>query len=189
MELIAAGANAERTLRARVSQGAAVAGYCRRGGAVQAQPLVGVFEGGYEEFKRQAQTSGTVRNLLSIQRGMQIGASEEITRLERNLPWLAITAAVTPFVGLFGTVWGIIDAFHGLGTAGAATLRAVAPGISEALITTAAGLAAAIPAVIAYNLIGASIREFAARSDDFALEVLNAVEHSQAQAPVAEVRR
>ncbi len=146
-------------------------------------PLVGVFEGGYEEYKRQAATAGTLRNLLSIQRGMQIGASEEITRLERNMPWLAITAAVTPFVGLFGTVWGIIDAFHGLGTAGAATLRAVAPGISEALITTAAGLAAAIPAVIAYNLIGASIREFASRSDDFALEVLNAVEHSQAQAP------
>ena len=155
-------------------------------------PLVGVFEGGYEEYKRQAGTFGTLRNLVTIQRGMQIGASEEITRLERNLPWLAITAAVTPFVGLFGTVWGIIDAFHGLGTAGAATLRAVAPGISEALITTAAGLAAAIPAVIAYNLIGASIRELAARSDDFALEVLNAVEHSQAQAaaPVpSEVRR
>jgi biopolymer transport protein TolQ len=75
-------------------------------------PLVGVFEGGYEEFKRQAEVSGTVRNLVSIQRGMQIGASEEITRLERNVPWLAITAAVTPFVGLFGTVWGIIDAFH-----------------------------------------------------------------------------
>jgi hypothetical protein len=75
---------------------------------------------------------------------MQIASSEQITRFERNLPWLAITAAVTPFVGLFGTVWGIIDAFHGLGTSGAATLRAVAPGISEALITTAAGLAAAI---------------------------------------------
>lgn len=150
-------------------------------------PLVGVFEGGYEEYRRQAASVGGLR-LVSIQRGMQIGASEAITRLERNVPWLAITAAVTPFVGLFGTVWGIIDAFHGLGTAGAATLRAVAPGISEALITTAAGLAAAIPAVIAYNLIGASIREFAARSDDFALEVLNAVEHSQAQVP-AEVRR
>jgi len=101
---------------------------------------------------------------------------------------LAITAAVTPFIGLFGTVWGIIDAFHGLGTAGAATLRAVAPGISEALITTAAGLAAAIPAVIAYNLFGSSIRELAARSDDFALEVLNAVDHVQPQA-AAEVRR
>jgi biopolymer transport protein TolQ len=153
-------------------------------------PLVGVFEGGYEEYKRQASVSGGLRSLVSIQRGMQIGASEEITRLERNVPWLAITAAVTPFVGLFGTVWGIIDAFHGLGTAGAATLRAVAPGISEALITTAAGLAAAIPAVIAYNLIGASIREFAARSDDFALEVLNAVENSQAQvSATVEMRR
>ena len=86
-------------------------------------PLVGVFEGGYEEYKRQAVTSGTVRSLVSIQRGMQIGASEEITRLERNMPWLAITAAVTPFVGLFGTVWGIIDAFQGLGTAGAAVYR------------------------------------------------------------------
>ncbi len=155
-------------------------------------PLVGVFEGGYEEYRRQTAAVGGIRNLVSIQRGMQIGASEEITRLERNMPWLAITAAVTPFVGLFGTVWGIIDAFHGLGTAGAATLRAVAPGISEALITTAAGLAAAIPAVIAYNLIGASIREFAARSDDFSLEVMNAVENSQAQIPApvpADMRR
>jgi biopolymer transport protein TolQ len=146
-------------------------------------PLVGVFEGGFEELKRQLASFGMLRNMAAVQRGMQIGASEEITRLERNMPWLAITAAVTPFVGLFGTVWGIIDAFQGLGTAGAATLRAVAPGISEALITTAAGLAAAIPAVIAYNLIGASIREFAARGDDFALEVINAVELSQAQAP------
>ena len=110
---------------------------------------------------------------------MQIASSEEITRLERNVPWLAITGAVTPFIGLFGTVWGIIDAFHGLGTAGAATLRAVAPGISEALITTAAGLAAAIPAVIAYNLIIGSIRELAARNDDFALEMLNLVERQQ----------
>ena len=115
-------------------------------------PLVGVFEGGFEELKRQLGAMGMLRNLTAIQRGMQIGASEEITRLERNMPWLAITAAVTPFVGLFGTVWGIINAFQGLGTAGAATLRAVAPGISEALITTAAGLAAAIPAVVAYNL-------------------------------------
>lgn len=146
-------------------------------------PLVGVFEGGFEELKRQLASVGVLRNMTAIQRGMQIGASEEITRLERNMPWLAITAAASPFVGLFGTVWGIIDAFSGLGTAGAATLRAVAPGISEALITTAAGLAAAIPALIAYNLIGASIREFAARGDDFALEVLNAVELSQAQAP------
>ncbi len=152
-------------------------------------PLVGVFEGGFQEYKRQlAAPAATLRSLTAVQRGMQIGASEEITRLERNVPWLAITAAVTPFIGLFGTVWGIIDAFHGLGTAGAATLRAVAPGISEALITTAAGLAAAIPAVIAYNLIGNSIRELAARSDDFSLEVLNAIEGMQPQ-PAAEARR
>jgi biopolymer transport protein TolQ len=145
-------------------------------------PLVAVFEGGFEEYRRQgAVSNGVVKNLVSIQRAMQIASSEELTRFERNLPWLAITGAVTPFVGLFGTVWGIIDAFHGLGTAGAATLRAVAPGISEALITTAAGLAAAIPAVIAYNLIGSSIRNFAARGDDFALEMLNAVERSQPQ--------
>jgi len=145
-------------------------------------PLVGVFDGGFQEYKRQLTTHGAaLRSLTAVQRGMQIRASEEITRLERNLPWLAITAAVTPFIGLFGTVWGIIDAFHGLGTAGGATLRAVAPGISEALITTAAGLAAAIPAVIAYNLIGSSIRTFAARGDDFSLEVLNAIESLQPQ--------
>ena len=145
--------------------------------------LVGVFEGGFEEYRRQGGVStGMIKNLAAIQRAMQIGNSEGLTRFERNLPWLAITGAATPFIGLFGTVWGIIDAFHGLGTAGAATLRAVAPGISEALITTAAGLAAAIPAVIAYNLIGSSIREFAARGDDFAMEMLNAVERQQPQA-------
>jgi biopolymer transport protein TolQ len=114
---------------------------------------------------------------------MQIGASEELTRLERRLPWLAITAAATPFIGLFGTVWGIIDAFHGLGTAGAATLRAVAPGISEALITTAAGLFAAIPALIAYNLFGNDIREFGKRMDDFSLEMLNAIERAGMDTP------
>jgi len=150
-------------------------------------PLVGIFENGFEEYRRQGGISaGMIRSPLGLQRAMQIAASEEMTRMERNLPWLAITGAVTPFVGLFGTVWGIIDAFHGLGTAGAATLRAVAPGISEALITTAAGLAAAIPAVIAYNLLGGSIREFAARGDDFALEMMNAVEHQQAQATYRE---
>ena len=154
-------------------------------------PLVGVFEAALDEHKRQMGTTGAVRNLVAVQRAMQIASSEEISRLERNLPWLATTGAVTPFVGLFGTVWGIIDAFHGLGTAGAATLRAVAPGISEALITTAAGLVTAIPAVIAYNLISHSIRDFAARTDDFALEVLNAVERQQPQAARVpeEVRR
>lgn len=153
-------------------------------------PLVGVFHSGFREFERQVGSSGGLRNPLAVQRAMQIASSEEMTRFERNLPWLAITGAVTPFVGLFGTVWGIIDAFHGLGTSGAATLRAVAPGISEALITTAAGLVAAIPAVIAYNLIGGSIRDFAARCDDFSLEMLNAVERQPAASRMPEeVRR
>src|SRR5207248_647683 len=129
-----------------------------------------------EEYKRQVGTAGTLRSVTAVQRAMQIASSEEVSRLERNLPWLATTGAVTPFVGLFGTVWGIIDAFHGLGTAGAATLRAVAPGISEALITTAAGLATAIPAVIAYNQYMQQIREFGARMDDFGLELLNNID-------------
>jgi biopolymer transport protein TolQ len=142
-------------------------------------PLVAVFEAGFEEYRRQlGNPSGTVKNPVAVQRATQIAASEELTRLERRLPLLATTGAVTPFIGLFGTVWGIIDAFHGLGTAGAATLRAVAPGISEALIATAAGLFAAIPAVIAYNQFTHSIREFGARMDDFSLEFLNAVERT-----------
>jgi biopolymer transport protein TolQ len=136
-------------------------------------PLVAVFEGGFEELRRQG---GTARNVTAIQRAMQIGSSEELTRLESRLNFLATTGAVAPFVGLFGTVWGIIDAFHGLGTAGAATLRAVAPGVSEALITTAFGLFAAIPAVIAYNHFTYQMREFGARMDDFSLEFLNVVE-------------
>ena len=138
-------------------------------------PLVSVLEGAYEELRRQ----GPVRNTVAMQRAMQIASSEELSRLERRLPWLATTGAVTPFIGLFGTVWGIIDAFHGLGTAGAATLRAVAPGISEALITTAAGLFAAIPAVIAYNIFINDIRQFGSRLDDFSLELMNAVERAQ----------
>jgi biopolymer transport protein TolQ len=140
-------------------------------------PLVAVFDAGFEEYRRQVgNPSGTVKNPVAVQRATQIASSEELTRLERRLPLLATTGAVTPFIGLFGTVWGIIDAFHGLGTAGAATLRAVAPGISEALITTAAGLFTAIPAVIAYNQFTHSIREFGARMDDFSLEFLNHVE-------------
>src|SRR5438105_11061156 len=114
-------------------------------------PLVSVFEGGYEEYQRQVgNPTGSLKNVHSVHRAMQIASSEEHTRLERRLQWLATIANVAPFVGLFGTVWGSIDAFHGLGTAGAATLRAVAPGSSDALTTTAAGLAAAIRAALSY---------------------------------------
>ena len=146
-------------------------------------PLVGVFDGAFQEYRRQTANPGVQRNVVAVQRATQIASSEELTRLERRLPWLATTGAVTPFIGLFGTVWGIIDAFQGLGTAGAATLRAVAPGISEALITTAAGLFAAIPAVIAYNAFSHQIKEFAARSDDFSLELLNTFERTAPAPP------
>jgi len=149
-------------------------------------PLVAVFEGGFEELRRQG---GAVRNSESVKRALQIGANEELTRLESRLTWLATTGSVAPFIGLFGTVWGIIDAFHGLGTAGAATLRAVAPGVSEALITTAFGLFAAIPAVIAYNHFTQNMREFGARMDDFSLEFLNVIERETVRpTEVREVR-
>ena len=145
----------------------------------RASPLVAVFDFGYSEVDRQMKSRGGVKNKTTLERSLQLGISEEVARLERNMNILATTAAVSPFIGLFGTVMGIIDAFQELSTAGAASLRAVAPGISEALITTALGLAAAIPAAIAYNWFGSTIREFGARMDDFALEFLNMTERNE----------
>jgi biopolymer transport protein TolQ len=142
----------------------------------KASPLAQVYEDVYEAYKRQTGGSGPPRNLVPIERSAQTAASEAITALERRMTWLATIASVSPFVGLFGTVVGIIDAFHGLGSAGAATLRAVAPGISEALITTAAGLFVAVPAVVAYNQFTARIRVFASAVDDFCRELLNSLE-------------
>lgn len=142
-------------------------------------PLVEVFESGYEEFSRQYAPGGA-RNIEAVTRALKAESTEQITLLERRLGWLATTAAACPFIGLFGTVWGIIDAFHSLGTEGAATLRAVAPGIAEALITTAAGLFAAIPALIAYNAYVNQVKEFAARTDEFSLEFLNQAEATAA---------
>jgi biopolymer transport protein TolQ len=139
-------------------------------------PLVNVFDDVYETYKRQTGGFGPPRNVQALERAAQTAASESLTVMEQRLSWLATIAAVSPFVGLFGTIMGIVDAFHGLGTAGAATLRAVAPGVSEALITTAAGLVVAVPAVVAYNQFAARLREFASRMDDFARELLNSME-------------
>lgn len=157
-------------------------------------PLAQVFEDVYETYKRQTGGYGPPRNLVPLERSAQTSASEAVTKMERRLTWLATIAATSPFVGLFGTVIGVVDAFHGLGTAGAATLRAVAPGISEALITTAAGLFVAIPAVIAYNQFTAKIRVFAAAIDDFCRELLNSLEEipvrtAPARNPGADVPR
>src|SRR5271155_4837796 len=139
-------------------------------------PLVAVFDEVYETYRRQTGGSGPPRNITSLERSAQTAASEALTIMERRMSWLATIGAVSPFVGLFGTIMGIVDAFHGLGTAGAATLRAVAPGVSEALITTAAGLLVAIPAVVAYNQFTGRLRSFASRMDDFARELLNSME-------------
>lgn len=139
-------------------------------------PLVGVFDFGYGEIERQVKQRGALINKEAVERSLQLGISEEVTKLEMNMSWLATVASVSPFIGLFGTVWGIIDAFEGLGNAGSASLRAVAPGISEALVTTAIGLVAAIPAAIFYNIFGHRIREFGTRMEDFANEFQNLAE-------------
>jgi len=145
-------------------------------GDYSASPLAQVFEDVYETYKRQTGGSGPPLNLTPLERSAQTAASTAVTALERRMTWLATIGATSPFVGLFGTVMGVVDAFHGLGTAGAATLRAVAPGISEALITTAAGLFVAVPAVVAYNQFSARIRIFASATDDFCRELLNSLE-------------
>ena len=127
---------------------------------------------------RQVKSRGRVINKVSLERSLQLGTSEELSKLERNMGWLATTASVSPFIGLFGTVLGIIRSFQELGQQGSSSLRAVGPGISEALIATAVGLAAAIPAAIFYNHFGNIIKEMGARMDDFSLEFLNLTERS-----------
>jgi biopolymer transport protein TolQ len=141
-------------------------------------PLVNVFDEIYAEYQRQSGAKGLPRNPLALERSAQIATSEALSRMEQRMTWLATIGNISVYIGLFGTVMGIMGAFHALGTAGAATLRAVAPGISEALITTAAGLFVAIPASVAYNQLSARLREFGARMDDFARELLNAIENA-----------
>jgi biopolymer transport protein TolQ len=154
----------------------------------KASPLAQVFEDVYETYKRQTGGAGPPRNLATLERSAQTAASEAVTALERRMTWLATIASTTVYVGLFGTVVGIIEAFRGLGAAGSATLRAVGPGISDALITTAAGLFVAIPALIAYNQFTARIRIFASATDDFCRELLNSLEEIPVRVPAAPQR-
>lgn len=147
-------------------------------------PFASVFAAGYRELQSQVGGQPTnphppkVKSLQAITANMQVASAEEVRRVEKGMAWLATTGSVTPFIGLFGTVWGIIDAFSGLGNAGAASLRAVAPGISEALLTTAAGLFTAIPAVIFYNQFLQNIKDLAQRLDTFTIEVAAQIEKS-----------
>jgi biopolymer transport protein TolQ len=141
-------------------------------------PLVAVFDFGYEEIHRQVKLRGTLRNKVSLERTLQLGISEELTKLDHNLNWLATTASVAPFIGLFGTVVGIIRSFNELGQAGSTSLHAVGPGISDALLATAVGLFAAIPAAFFYNHFAHMLKEIGARMDDFSTEFMNMTERS-----------
>jgi biopolymer transport protein TolQ len=151
-------------------------------------PVAQVFRAGYQELvrftraKRQAEAaedgadSTELSGLASVERAMKRAKNQELTRLEKALTFLATTASATPFIGLFGTVWGIMNAFLGLSATQSSSIQAVAPGIAEALIATATGLVAAIPAVVAYNHFSRQIRVLAAEMENFSAEFLNIAE-------------
>jgi biopolymer transport protein TolQ len=151
-----------------------------------ASPVGQVFRSGYEELVRVSRSkkeSSPGDNLTTelggvdnVSRAMQRATSVETTKLEKNCSFLATVASSAPFVGLFGTVWGIIDAFRGLSVTHSSSIQAVAPGIAEALVATAAGLAAAIPALMAYNYFVQQIKFLAVEMDNFQHEFLNIAE-------------
>ena len=159
-------------------------------------PLVGLFQAGYTELtlqlKQGAAADGetgaanpkpaaarpTLKSLTAVDRALMRASVVEMNKLEKRLPFLATTASVAPFVGLFGTVVGIMFAFQGIGQTGSTNLAVVAPGIADALVATAAGLVAAVPAVWAYNHLTNRVRLFATEMDDFAMEFLNIAERN-----------
>jgi biopolymer transport protein TolQ len=159
---------------------------------LQYSPFVGLFLAAFAELNQQlkaavqvspgdgpeGQKKLRISSLESINRALMRATTVEVNKLERRLGFLATTGSVTPFIGLFGTVWGIMTAFQDIGAQGSASLATVAPGISEALVLTAAGLAAAIPAVIFYNILLNRAKVFYAEMDDFSLEFLNITERN-----------
>ncbi|MEO8276397.1 MAG: MotA/TolQ/ExbB proton channel family protein [Thermoanaerobaculia bacterium] len=154
---------------------------------LSASPLVGVFQAGYAEIDHQIRSQPEdaasrgqyqIRSLVSVERTLRRALSGEIQVLTRSATFLATTAAVAPFVGLFGTVWGIMRAFEDIGRTGSTSLVAVAPGIAEALINTAAGLGAAIPALVGYNFLAGRFKRLRHQMEDFALEFLNLAERN-----------
>ncbi len=139
--------------------------------ALIASPLPALCHSAEDELRKQS-----TLNLEAVQRALQSAAIDETTKLEQSLSWLASTASAAPFIGLFGTVVGIIIAFQGLSTSTTTSIQAVAPGIADALVATAAGIAAAIPAVLAYNHYLNRIKVLAAEMDSFSLRLLNLIE-------------
>ncbi len=143
--------------------------------SVEGSPLGRVFHAGYVELAKTMQAGGRSGDVENVERALRRASSNELTRLENFLPFLATTGSVGPFIGLFGTVWGIMNSFLSIGAERGATLDVVAPGIAEALIATAVGLAAAIPAVMAYNYFVRRIRVVEAETEAFAIDYLNIV--------------
>ena len=164
-------------------------------------PLVGLFQAGYAELTTQLRQSPpggandpihpagptgpagagqrpTLKSLPAVDRALMRASVVEINKLEKRIPFLATTASVAPFIGLFGTVVGIMMAFQGIGQTGSTNLGVVAPGIADALVATAFGLGAAIPAVVAYNHLSNRVKLFASEMDDFAMEFLNIAERN-----------
>ncbi|MGE3178901.1 MAG: MotA/TolQ/ExbB proton channel family protein [Vicinamibacterales bacterium] len=173
----------------RSSKFSEVQAVCR---SLNDSPLVGLFQAGYTELTAQLRQPGAadvgsaptgaarpvLKSLAAVDRALMRASTIEINKLEKRIPFLATTASIAPFVGLFGTVWGIMAAFQGIGQTGSTNLGVVAPGIAEALVATAAGLFAAIPAVYFYNSLSNSVKLFASDMDDFAMEFLNIVERN-----------
>jgi biopolymer transport protein TolQ len=162
--------------------------------SLPASPLVGVFQAGYAELNAQFRVTGaaqqppsnppapaprpTLKSLAAVDRALLRAAAVEVNKLEKRIPFLATIASAAPFIGLFGTVWGILITFQRIGVTGSTNLATVGPGIADALIATAAGLFAAIPAVMAYNHFTTKVKGFASDLDDFALEFLNIAERN-----------
>jgi biopolymer transport protein TolQ len=157
-------------------------------------PLVGLFQSGYAELTAQLRQPAppaagvpnpqtpagrpTLKSLTSVDRALLRASVVEVNKLEKYVSFLATTASVAPFIGLFGTVWGIMTSFEGISRLGSTNLGVVAPGIAQALVATAAGLAAAIPAVMAYNALSHRVKLFASEMDDFSMEFLNIAERN-----------
>ncbi|MEP7307625.1 MAG: MotA/TolQ/ExbB proton channel family protein [Acidobacteriota bacterium] len=175
----------------RSSKFSEVQAICR---SLEASPLVGLFQSGYTELTAQLRQASpdqgtpanprppgqrpTLKSLSAVDRSLMRASMVEVNKLELWVSWLATTASIAPFIGLFGTVWGIMSAFLSISQTGTTNLQQVGPGIAEALIATAAGLAAAIPAVLFYNGLTQRIKVFASGMDDFAMEFLNIAERN-----------
>ena len=156
---------------------------------LSASPLVGLFQAGYAELNAQLRAAGdhkpgepasrpTLRSLEAVDRALLRASTTEISRLEYRVAFLATTASITPYIGLFGTVWGIMTSFMSIAGAGSTSLAVVAPGIAEALIATALGLFAAIPAVYFYNDVTGRVKAFANAMEDFSMEFLTIAERN-----------